>query len=489
MTATPSRTFPARARGRTAGRVRAALRRGPVPAAAVLCLLSFAGFWAAQRAAEVSMIDLMVYRAEGWTVRTGGDLYAMRATHAELPATYPPFAALLFVPLTWVGTGTMRTAATAGNLALLVALVHLSLRLLDRAGPPGELRGPARPAAVLLVSALAVWCEPVWTTLRYGQVNLLLAVLVLWDLTRRPGHRWAGAGIGLAAGIKLTPGLFALFLALVGIAHAARAARGPGGAAGAGPRLWNPWLRAAATAAACFASTVLVAALALPADSRRFWTGAVFAAGRVGFAEDTANQSLRGLLARALHTGDPGVWWAVTAAVVAACGLAVAVGAAAAGPALPHGHAWAVVTAAVTALLVSPVSWSHHWVWGVPLVLLLGREAARRRSRVWGAGAGAAGLVFCSFGIWLVPHGEGRLELHQSAGEAALSALYPAAGAAFLLLAAAVLRQAVASGDGDVDGNGNGDGGPGRGPGPGRPHAARGRTPSAASAPGGGSAG
>ncbi|MCZ2523174.1 glycosyltransferase 87 family protein [Streptomyces sp. HB2AG] len=492
MTATPSRTFPARARGLTAGRVRAALRRRPVPAAAALCLLSFAGFWAAQRAAEVSMIDLMVYRAEGWTVRTGGDLYAMRATHAELPATYPPFAALLFVPLTWVGTGTMRTVVTAGNLALLVALVHLSLRLLDRAGPSGELRGPARPAAVLLVSALAVWCEPVWTTLRYGQVNLLLAVLVLWDLTRRPGHRWAGAGIGLAAGIKLTPGLFALFLALVGIVHAVRAARGPGGAAGPdgttarggpsgrGPRLWNPWLRAAATAAACFTATVLAAVLALPSDSRRFWTEAVFAAGRVGFAEDTANQSLRGVLARALHTGDPGAWWAVTAAVVAACGLAVAVGAAAAGPALPHGHAWAVVTAAVTALLVSPVSWSHHWVWGVPLVLLLGREAARRRSRAWWAGAGAAGLVFCSFGIWLVPHGEGRLELHQGAGEAALSALYPAVGAAFLLLATAVLRRAVArTGTAGRDGV----------PAPDARPSPLGRTPSAASAPDGGSAG
>ncbi|MFD0383966.1 hypothetical protein ACFQ2B_21605 [Streptomyces stramineus] len=62
------------------------------------CLASLAGFWLAQRAAHVSMIDLLVYRAEGRTVLAGGDLYAMRATHARLPTTYPPFAALLFTP-------------------------------------------------------------------------------------------------------------------------------------------------------------------------------------------------------------------------------------------------------------------------------------------------------------------------------------------------------------------------------------------------------
>ncbi|MGW7196016.1 glycosyltransferase 87 family protein [Streptomyces chryseus] len=373
---------------------RPAVARRPILVAASVCLLSFAAFWAAQRAADVSMIDLMVYRAEGETVRSGGDLYAMRATEANLPTTYPPFAALLFTPLTLLGVPEMRALATVANLLLVVALVRLSLRLVGR--------GSA--TAVLLAAALAVWCEPVWTTLRYGQVNLLLATAVLWDLTRREGHRWAGAGIGLAAAMKLTPALFAVFLLITGLVRARGALRG---------RARNPWLRQAATAAAVFLAATAVSAAVLPYDSHRYWTRMIFEAGRVGHAEDTANQSLRGVLARLLHTGDPGGWWAVAAALTAVVGVAVAVRAELRGE-----RAGAVVACAVTALLVSPVSWSHHWVWCVPVVLFL---AARGRA----GAAVATGAVFCSYTLWWVPHGPGRLELAQGVGQMTLSALYP----------------------------------------------------------------
>ncbi|MFJ4982887.1 glycosyltransferase 87 family protein [Streptomyces sp. NPDC088732] len=388
------------------------LRRPTVVAAAV-CLVSFAAFCLAQRAAHVSMIDLTVYRAEGWTVRQGGDLYAMRVTHAQLPNTYPPFAALLFTALTVLPAGAAQIAVTALNLGLLVALASLSLRL---AGLPRRLP-PA--AAALAVAAVAVWSEPVWTTLRYGQINLLLAVLVLWDLTLRKGSRAAGVGIGIAAGIKLTPALFVVLLAAGGLVLAWRRRE-----------RWNDHLRHASVAAAVLAATVGLSAVVLPHDSRRFWTGVIFSADRAGHGEDTANQSLRGVLARALHTGDPGTWWLVTAALVACAGLAVAVAALVSGA-----RAWAVVSCAVTALLVSPVSWSHHWVWAVPLVVLLSRASR--------AGAVAAGLVFCSYGLWLIPHGDGvaRPELHQSAGQMALSAVYPAVGAAFLCVAAVAVRR------------------------------------------------
>ncbi|MFF7211503.1 glycosyltransferase 87 family protein [Streptomyces sp. NPDC008238] len=402
--------------------------------AALVCLVSFAAFWAAQRAAHVSMIDLTVYRAEGWSVRNGDDLYAMRVTHAQLPNTYPPFAALLFTSLTLLGPGAARIAATAANLGLLVVLCHLSLRL---AGLPRRLP-PA--AAALGVAAGAVWCEPVWTTSRYGQINLLLAVLVLGDLTRiRDAGRArsagagagivAGIGIGIAAGIKLTPLLFVAFLA-VGGAVLARRRR----------ERWNAWLRAAVVASVTFAATAGLSALVLPRDSRRFWTEVVVSADRAGHGEDTANQSLRGVLARALHTGDPGAWWLLVAVLVAAAGLAVAAAHLAAGE-----TAWAVLSCAVTALLVSPVSWSHHWVWAVPLVVLLAAEAARRSrpARRWACAAVSA-LVFCSYALWLTPHGDGvsRPELHQSAGQMALSAVYPAVGAAFLCLSAAVALRA-----------------------------------------------
>ncbi|MFD0418393.1 glycosyltransferase 87 family protein [Streptomyces sp. NPDC127108] len=391
-----------------------AVVRRRVPLAAGVCALSFVLFWAAQRAADVSMIDLSVYRAEGLAVRTGADLYALRATEYDLPMTYPPFAALLFTPLTLLAPADLRPLATLGNLLLLFTFVRLSLRLV------GTWRH-ARVETALWVSAVAVWAEPVWTTLRYGQVNLLLAVLVLWGLTRRPDHRWAGVGIGIAAAIKLTPGLFAVFLLLVGAV------------AGIRHGAWRPPVRHACVATGAFLGATLGAAVVLPDDSRNFWTRVVFETSRAGRGENTANQSVRGVLARLLHTPEPGAWWAAGAAAVCVAGLAVAVAAAARGD-----LAWGVVACAATALLVSPVSWSHHWVWCVPMALLLWTRAARWGGRGRWAVAGGLVLAFCSYALWWVPHGHGRRELDQNFGEMTLSAIYPLAAFGFLAVAAAV---------------------------------------------------
>lgn len=385
-----------------------AVRRS-VLAGAGVCLLSFAGFWIAQRLAAVSMIDLMVYRAEGRTVLDGLDLYAMRATYAGLPTTYPPFAALLFTPLTLLPVPEMRTLATAGNLLLLVAFVHLSLKL--------TFRDAVRPGAALWVAAVAVWCEPVWTTLRYGQINLLIGVAVLWDLTRRGGHRWAGVGIGLAAAVKLTPALFAVMLLITGLLRLRETG-------------WNPWLRQAAVAVGAFLTATVVSAVVLPSDSHRFWTEILFRADRVGRVEGAANQSLRGVFARVLHTVDPSHWWLPVATVVAVAGLAVAVTAARRGR-----TAEATVACAVTALLISPISWSHHWVWCVPTVLLL---VAHGRTE-W---AVAVGAVFWSYALWRVPHGAvERLELAQNTSQMVLTAIYSATALGVLVYLAVADRK------------------------------------------------
>ncbi|MCX5201265.1 glycosyltransferase 87 family protein [Streptomyces sp. NBC_00237] len=382
--------------------------RPPAVVAGAVCLLSFATFWAAQRFARVSMIDLTVYRAEGATVLSGGDLYAMRVTAANLPTTYPPFAALLFTPLSLSDLNLLRVLATAGNLALLVALVHLSLRL----------AGGSRPKAALWSAAAAVWCEPVWTTLRYGQINLAVAVAVLWDLTRKEEHRWAGVGIGLATAVKITPGLFVVFLLLAGLSRGRRA----------GAYRDDPWLRQAAVAVVAFLAATVGSAVLLPRDSHTFWTRALFDSSRVGNMEDTANQSLGGVLARLLHTGAPGAWWGAVAALVAVMGLYTAVDAA-----LRGDRARAALTCAVTALLISPISWSHHWVWCVPLIAFLAvRAAGEGRGRK--AGAWTAGAVFFSYALWAVPHGRhGRSELDQDLGQFVLSASYPVVGLAFVL--------------------------------------------------------
>ncbi|MGW5001120.1 glycosyltransferase 87 family protein [Streptomyces hydrogenans] len=393
-------------------------RPWPLVAAAAVCLVSFAAFWVAQRVAHVNMLDVMVYRAEAETLRAGDDLYAMRATSANLAMTYPPFAAVLFLPLTLVGVPLMRTLSTAGNLLLVLALVRLSLQLVRPA-----LASPARRAdlwrTTLWVAAAVVWCEPVWTTLRYGQINLLVAVAVLWDFTRREGSRWAGLGIGLATAVKLTPGLFVVLLLAAGLLLWRR------------DRGMNQWLRTALTATGVFLVTTLAMVVALPADSKTFWTRTLFETGRVGHAEETANQSLSGVLARLMHTDAPGLWWLAAAVLLGGAAMALAIRAAVRGD-----KAVAVVVTAFTALMVSPISWSHHWVWCVPLLILL----YDRATRAWPV-TGAVALAFASFALWWVPHDPGRPELDQNAGQMLLSAVYPlTATAVFAGYALAVRR-------------------------------------------------
>ena len=386
------------------------------------CAASFALVWVVQRVAHVSLIDVMVYRAAGRTVRDGGDLYAMRATSAMLPMTYPPFAGLLFVPLTWLDVAAMRTAVTAANLLLTVVVAALSLRLVLGRRPGA--------AAVLGTAAWAVWSEPVFATLRYGQVNLLLAAMVLWDFTRGRGSRWSGLGTGLAAAVKITP---LLFLAV--LAAAAFVTRGRG----------TPWPRRFLTGVAGFAGATLLAAAALPADSRRYWTRYAFSPDRSGSAVNIANQSLRGVVARLQHTDSPSPVWMLAAVVVAVCGTAVAVGALTSGERLPSSAAWATVACAVTALLVSPITWTHHWVWDVPMTVLLVHEAVRRRDPRWTAGAAACVVVFSSAAVWTLPHRPGRPELHENGAQMLLAACYPLAGLAFLSTAAVVTLRARAA--------------------------------------------
>ncbi|MFJ3903488.1 glycosyltransferase 87 family protein [Streptomyces sp. NPDC090025] len=406
-------------------------RLRPLAAAAAVCLLSFTAFWVAQRLAHVNMLDVMVYRAEAETLRAGDDLYAMRATSANLAMTYPPFAAVLFLPLTVVGVPLMRTLTTAGNLLLVVAMVQLSLQLIRPA--------LARPAArvdlwrsTLWIAAIAVWCEPVWTTLRYGQINLLIAVAVLWDLTRREGSRWAGLGIGLATAVKLTPGLFVVLLFAAGLLIWRRDRA-------LGVRALNPWLRTGLTATGVFLVTTLAMVLALPDASKTFWTRTLFETGRVGHAEETANQSISGVVARLLHTDAPGIWWLAAAVLLGGAAMALAVRAAVRGD-----RAVAVLVTAFTALMVSPISWSHHWVWCVPLLILL----YDRATRAWLV-TGAVALAFASFALWWVPHDPGRPELDQNAGQMLLSAVYPlTATAVFAGYAWTLLRARKADGTG-----------------------------------------
>ncbi|OSZ58124.1 transferase [Streptomyces pharetrae CZA14] len=345
-------------------------------------LTAFAVLCVAQR---VPMADALVYQAEGEAVLDGRDLYGFTVTEWHLPATYPPFAALLFTPTAWLPPAALKAAFLAGNILLLAWLVHLSARL---AALP--LRLPARCAA----TALALWLEPVFQTLLFGQVNLALACLLLWDLTRPDGARGKGVAVGIAAGMKLTPAVFVPYLLLTGRR------------------------REAATATAALTGTVLLGAVLLPAASADFWLRRLYETGRVGKPWIVDNQSLQGLAARLLGDPAPGPAWWLPALVTAAGGLWLA----ARTPDDRHG----VPLTALTALLVCPISWSHHWVWCVPLIAVL---LADGRPRL----AAATALVFTARTMWLVPH-EGPQDLHLPWWQQPLASPYPLVGVAVLVL-------------------------------------------------------
>ncbi|MFD0273782.1 glycosyltransferase 87 family protein [Kitasatospora sp. NPDC127111] len=397
--------------GAPARALREAPRR-PLLAVSAVALLSLVVYAVVRHFVHTSMVDMIVYRAEGAAVANGDDLYGLRVTEWNLPATYPPFAAMLFVPTTWFPVPLLRIVITLGNLGLLALLTHLSFKLV------GWPRRELRPLGVILVTGGGVWLEPVFTTLRYGQINLALACLILWDLTRPDGRRSKGVAIGIAAGIKLTPGLFAVYLLITGR------------------------IRAAFVAGLTFLGTFLIGALVLPDATWGFWTKYLYDSSRVGKTQIVDNQSVRGAFARLLHTAEPGTVATLGAGLVAVAGLAVAAWAAGSSRWLPRAEAWGVCCAAVTAVLISPISWTHHWVWCVPVLALLACEAAVEqarpaavRKRRWRAAFGATLVAFLSFAMWAAKP-QGAAVLHMGPLRQIPTSVYPLVGICFLLAAA-----------------------------------------------------
>ena len=331
-----------------------------------------------------AMRDLAVYRDGGLIVRHVSPAYDPR--HASplydwtgqngVQFTYPPFAAVIFAVASALSWTAMRWAMTLASLAAL----GLSLWLVF--GALGYRDRPAvRLGATLGVSALALATEPVQQTLALGQVNLLLMLLVVADLLLPglpfPGERsrwWQGIGIGIAAGVKLTPLIFIPYLLLI--------------------RRY----RQAAVATAVFAATAALGYAILPRDSGTYWAHGLFLkANRIVFLGTRGNQSLRGVLTRLAGSVSSGtVPWIAAAVLVGIAGLAAAALLYRARQPVP-----AMLACALTGLLVSPLSWDHHWVWvapGIALLVHLGATAARGAVRAaWWA---AAAVLFGIFACW-----------------------------------------------------------------------------------------
>jgi alpha-1,2-mannosyltransferase len=348
-------------------------------------------------------IDLDVYRIGSHVWLRHGELYGvlpLTSSGVRLPYSYPPIAAAALSPLSlmpMVVAGVLLTLAS-------VALSAVVLRLFLRYGAGVEswwLVGWLLPVALLL--------EPVRNTLNYGQVNILLMALVAADCLL-PHTRWPrGALVGLAAAVKLTPAAFLLFF------------------------LCRGDRRAAGTSALSFAACTAVGFALAWHDSVRYWTSIIVQTGRPGSVWFCANESIQAVLARAgldPHTRAGTVTWLLLCAVVLVLAWRGMRRARAASD-----DAWALSLNALAALLISPISWSHHWVWVAPVLLLLAVRGLRDRRRAMLAAALGGLIVFAAGPQWWFPHTENR-ELHWAAWEQVIGGSYVILAAVILLISA-----------------------------------------------------
>jgi alpha-1,2-mannosyltransferase len=319
-----------------------------------------------------NFVDLHVYIGAAATIDRPGTLYsyvyADQTPDFPLPFTYPPFAAVIFYPLHLLPFGLVAFCWQIGTIAALYGVVRLSQRLI---GVPA---GSGRRIAMLW-TAVAIWLEPLRSTFDYGQINVLLVLAALWAVYTT---RWwlSGLLIGTAAGVKLTPAIGGLYFV--------------------GARRWG----AALFSAVVFLATVAVSVFVVGDQTRYYFTDLVFNTDRVGPICTTFNQSWRGGICR-IFGHDSGysplvlTGIAITAALAILAWRALSTG--------PGGadRLGALLVVELFGLLLSPISWTHHWVWLVPLTiwLLHGPLSNRRGARI----LGWSWLVLTVIGVpWLL---------------------------------------------------------------------------------------
>ena len=407
------------------------------------------------------------YALNNWF--SGNSLYDWYALpdYKMYPFTYPPFGAWALSPLTWFDYETaarLMIMAIALQTAVIVALVGRSL-----GWSWGSAFAIAPWAAILVQQCL----EPFTQSVGFAQVNTAMMALVMIDVAAPNSWKGRGVASGLAAAIKLTPAIAVLIFLL--------------------RRQW----RSAITMVATSLAVTLLSWVISPGESTRFFFDAMWDPQRAGDAYYTSNQNLKGFVARALPENTWSIAWAITVALalVAAVWLCLRIQAAAtsvvtphviydaaapgplnaaapatgatasaalaapagdavelaasdavAAPVLPENLA-TLLTAAVImtlGLLVSPITWSHHWVWGLASVVALIAVALRLKSAPLAAVALVQGALFIMAPHWWFSHGQVN-ELHWNVVEQLVGSSYTlAAIASGVALAWALPVQATA---------------------------------------------
>jgi alpha-1,2-mannosyltransferase len=332
----------------------AVMRRRVVVQVFVVAALGLAVFWFLSVAAvRHGYFDLKVYYgAINFWAHGHGGVYDYLKVNSEYGFTYPPFAALVMVPMALVPWG---VAITINLVATVSATLIVLFWLVD---PMARRYGWSRWFTLAIAAELAAAFEPLRETVNFGQVNMLLLFLVGVDLLYlvRRKHPLGGVLIGLAAAIKLTPGIFILYLLVT-----------------------RRWRAALVSMASALAATVLAGAVS-PDLSREFWTDALWNTSRVGSQSFISNQSVNGLVARLSPLAPSRPLWLVLSLVVLALWAWRVRRAAAVGDDMAG-----FILTGIAGCLVSPFTWVHHLVWLLPAIILIidrGLKDATGRRRV-----------------------------------------------------------------------------------------------------------
>ena len=439
------------------------------------------------------------YALNNWF--SGNSLYDWYALpdYKMYPFTYPPFGAWALSPLTWFDYETaarLMIMAIALQTAVIVALVGRSL-----GWSWGSAFAIAPWAAILVQQCL----EPFTQSVGFAQVNTAMMALVMIDVAAPDSWKGRGVASGLAAAIKLTPAIAVLIFLLrrqwrsaitmvatslavtllswvispgesarfffdamwdpqrAGDAYYTSNQNLKGFVARALPE--NTWSITWAIAVALALEAAIWLCLCIQAAARVVTPHVISddAAPSTGAASSAAPGTLN---AAAPATGAASSAAPATGATVSAASAALAAPAGDAvelaasdavatpdaaapvppSPVLPENLA-TLLTAAVImtlGLLVSPITWSHHWVWGLASVVALIAVALRLKSAPLAAAALVQGALFIMAPHWWFSHGQVN-ELNWNVAEQLVGSSYTlAAIASGVALAWALPVQATA---------------------------------------------
>jgi len=283
--------------------------------------------------------DLHVYVIGGAALNHPGTLYdvfyvdPVKGEH--LAFTYPTFAAMVFYPLHLLPFGLIAFLWQVAQVGAVYGSVRLSQRFLG---------GGSRRIAMVW-TAVALWLEPVASNFQTGQVGVFLMLGVLYAAY---STRWwvSGLLIGVGAGIKLTPATTGLYFL--------------------GMRRWG----AAAFSAVAYFGTVAVAYLAFPVDTGRYFPHQMIKAGQTLPVGSSWNQSWLGGISRIVGH-DAGPRSLVIVAIAATAALTVLAWRALGSGTGERDRLGSLLVVQLLGLMAAPVSWIHHWVWVVPLMVWL----------------------------------------------------------------------------------------------------------------------